>query len=88
MIGDPTGLCLPMFMEELFWGCAGIGLAIVMPALALSAIGQAAAPQLNRSFGRGAPVRTRTASAALAMQDRLPESVKRVATKVLRSPRK
>ncbi|ORW18433.1 acyl-CoA dehydrogenase [Mycolicibacter nonchromogenicus] len=42
LIGDSTGLSLPMFMEELFWGCAGIGLAIVMPALALSAIGQAA----------------------------------------------
>ena len=34
-----------MFMEELFWGCAGIGLAVVMPALALSAIGQAATPE-------------------------------------------
>jgi alkylation response protein AidB-like acyl-CoA dehydrogenase len=45
LIGDPTGISLPMFMEELFWGCAGIGLAIVMPALALSAIGQAASPE-------------------------------------------
>ena len=45
LIGDPTGMSLPMFMEELFWGCAGIGLAIVMPALALSAIGQAATPE-------------------------------------------
>jgi acyl-CoA dehydrogenase len=45
LIGDPTGLSLPLFMEELFWGCAGIGLAIVMPALALSAIGQAASAQ-------------------------------------------
>jgi alkylation response protein AidB-like acyl-CoA dehydrogenase len=45
LIGDSTGLSLPMFMEELFWGCAGIGLAIVMPALALSAIGQAASPE-------------------------------------------
>jgi acyl-CoA dehydrogenase len=45
LIGDPTGLALPMFKEELFWGCAGIGLAIVMPALALSAIGQAASPE-------------------------------------------
>ncbi|WP_280359423.1 acyl-CoA dehydrogenase family protein [Nocardia otitidiscaviarum] len=45
LIGDPTGLSLPMFMEELFWGCAGIGLAIVMPALALSAIGRAATPE-------------------------------------------
>jgi acyl-CoA dehydrogenase len=45
LIGDKTGLSLPLFMEELFWGCAGIGLAIVMPALALSAIGQAASPE-------------------------------------------
>ena len=45
LIGDPTGLSLPVFMEELFWGCAGIGLSIVMPALALSAMGQAATPE-------------------------------------------
>ena len=32
LIADPTGLSLPLFMEELFWGCAGIGLSIVMPA--------------------------------------------------------
>jgi acyl-CoA dehydrogenase len=45
LIADPTGLSLPLFMEELFWGCAGIGLAVVMPALALSAIAQAATPE-------------------------------------------
>ena len=45
LIGDPTGLSLPVFMEELFWGCAGIGLCIVMPALALSAMAQAATPE-------------------------------------------
>jgi acyl-CoA dehydrogenase len=39
---DPTGLSLPILMEELFWGCAGVGLSIVMPALALAAIRQAA----------------------------------------------
>jgi acyl-CoA dehydrogenase len=39
---DPTGLSLPILMEELFWGCAGLGLSIVMPALALAAIRQAA----------------------------------------------
>jgi acyl-CoA dehydrogenase len=39
---DPTGLSLPILMEELFWGCAGIGLSIVLPALALAAIRQAA----------------------------------------------
>jgi acyl-CoA dehydrogenase len=49
LIADPTGLSLPLFMEELFWGCAGIGLAIVMPALALSALAQAStADQLLR----------------------------------------
>ena len=42
LIGDPTGLSLALLMEELFWGCAGIGLSIVMPALALSAIAQSA----------------------------------------------
>src|SRR6201997_617570 len=39
---DPTGLSLPILMEELFWGCGGIGLTIVLPALALAAIRQAA----------------------------------------------
>src|SRR3954470_14868113 len=39
---DPPGLSLPIVMEELFWGCAGIGLTIVLPALALAAIRQAA----------------------------------------------
>src|SRR3954463_14903743 len=39
---DPTGLSLPIVMEELFWGCAGIGLTIVLPALALAALRQAA----------------------------------------------
>jgi alkylation response protein AidB-like acyl-CoA dehydrogenase len=42
---------------------------------------------LSRMFGRGTPVRTRAASAALAMQDRIPEPVMRIAMKVLRPPR-
>ena len=42
LISDPTGLSLPILMEEVFWGCAGIGLTIVLPALALAAIRQAA----------------------------------------------
>jgi acyl-CoA dehydrogenase len=42
LAADPTGLSLPILMEELFWGCAGIGLTIVLPALALAAIRQAA----------------------------------------------
>lgn len=39
---DPSGLTLPLLMEETFWGCAGIGLAIFgtgLPLSALAAIG-------------------------------------------------
>jgi alkylation response protein AidB-like acyl-CoA dehydrogenase len=36
--GDPTGLSLPVAMEEIFWGCAGIGLAIFGTGLPLSAL--------------------------------------------------
>src|SRR5437763_1827290 len=49
---DPTGLSLPILMEELFWGCAGIGLTIVLPALALAALRQAAT---NEQLARWAP---------------------------------
>src|SRR5436305_13672472 len=42
LAADPTGLSLPILMEELFWGCAGIGLSIVMAALALAAVRPAA----------------------------------------------
>ncbi|MEZ0364798.1 hypothetical protein ACAG26_13985 [Mycobacterium sp. pUA109] len=41
---------------------------------------------LNRLFGRGTPLRTRAASAALSMQDRIPEPVMRLAMKALRPP--
>ncbi len=53
LIADPTGLSLPIVMEELFWGCAGIGLSIVMPALALAAIVRSATPD---QFGTWAPL--------------------------------
>ncbi|VAZ70282.1 hypothetical protein LAUMK4_05493 [Mycobacterium persicum] len=39
---------------------------------------------LNRIFGRGTPLRSRAAGAALSMRDRLPEPVTRAAMKVLR----
>ena len=41
---------------------------------------------LNRIFGRGSPLRSRAADAALSMQDRVPEPVMRLAMKVLRPP--
>src|SRR5215467_5207744 len=69
LIGDPTGLSLPLFMEELFWGCAGIGLAIVMPALALSAIGQAASPEQMLEWAPecfGAPGNLKLAALAIS----------------------
>ncbi len=42
---------------------------------------------LNRVFGRGAPLRSRVADAALSVQDQIPEPIMRVAMKVLRPPR-
>ncbi len=46
---DESGLSIPLMIEELFWGCAGIGLSIVYPALALAAIEHAATDeQLGR----------------------------------------
>ena len=38
MMGDPTGLTLPVALEELFWGDAGIGLAIFGSGLAAAGI--------------------------------------------------
>src|SRR5919201_3406555 len=40
--GDPSGLTLPLVMEEIFWGCAGIGLGIFgsgLPLMAVMALG-------------------------------------------------
>jgi acyl-CoA dehydrogenase len=38
-------------------------------------------------FGRGTPLRSRVADAALSMQDQVPEPIMRVAMKVLRPPK-
>jgi acyl-CoA dehydrogenase len=53
---DPTGLGLPMVNEELFWGDAGIGMAIMGTALGVAAIfGQGSGEQIGewipRCFG-------------------------------------
>jgi acyl-CoA dehydrogenase len=53
---DPTGLTLPIVSEELFWGDAGIGLAIMGTSLAVAAIfGQGSGEQIGewipRCFG-------------------------------------
>ncbi|MCP3909862.1 MAG: acyl-CoA dehydrogenase [Actinomycetia bacterium] len=44
MRGDPTGLSTPVALEELFWGDAGIGLAIMGSGLAAAGIAAAATP--------------------------------------------
>src|ERR1700683_18716 len=54
--GDPTGLGLPLVNEELFWGDAGIGMAIMGTSLAVAAIfGQGTGEQIGewvpRCFG-------------------------------------
>ncbi|HEY1687728.1 MAG TPA: acyl-CoA dehydrogenase family protein [Solirubrobacteraceae bacterium] len=53
---DPTGLTLPIVNEELFWGDAGIGMAIMGTSLAVAAIfGQGSGEQIGewipRCFG-------------------------------------
>jgi acyl-CoA dehydrogenase len=46
--GDPTGLTLPIVNEELFWGDAGIGMAIMGTSLAVAAIfGQGTGEQVG-----------------------------------------
>lgn len=45
MLGDPTGLTLPVAIEELFWGDAGIGLAIFGSGLAAAGIAGNGTPE-------------------------------------------
>ena len=45
MMGDPTGLTMPVAMEELFWGDAGIGLAIFGSGLAAAGIAGNGTPE-------------------------------------------
>ncbi len=44
-MGDPTGLTLPVAIEELFWGDAGIGMAIMGSALAAAGIAGNGTPE-------------------------------------------
>jgi acyl-CoA dehydrogenase len=43
--GDPTGLMMPIVMEEVAWGCAGIGLAILGPGLPLAVLASSGTPE-------------------------------------------
>jgi acyl-CoA dehydrogenase len=59
---DPTGLTLPIVNEELFWGDAGIAMAIMGTSLAVAAIfGQGSGEQIGewipRCFGSGDDVK-------------------------------
>jgi alkylation response protein AidB-like acyl-CoA dehydrogenase len=45
MMGDPTGLTLPVAIEELFWGDAGIGLSIFGSGLAAAGIAGNGTPE-------------------------------------------
>ncbi len=45
MLSDPTGLTLPVTLEELFWGDAGIGLAIFGSGLAAAGIAGQGTPE-------------------------------------------
>ncbi len=45
MMNDPTGLSMPVAIEELFWGDAGIGMAIMGSGLAAAGIAASATPE-------------------------------------------
>ncbi len=45
MMNDPTGLSMPVAIEELFWGDAGIGMAIMGSGLAAAGIASSATPE-------------------------------------------
>ncbi len=45
MMGDPTGLTMPLAIEELFWGDAGIGMAIMGTGLAAAGIAASGTPE-------------------------------------------
>ena len=45
MFNDPTGLSMPMAIEEMFWGDAGIGMAIMGSGLAAAGIASSATPE-------------------------------------------
>jgi alkylation response protein AidB-like acyl-CoA dehydrogenase len=45
MMNDPTGLTFPVAIEELFWGDAGIGMAIMGSALAAAGIAASGTPE-------------------------------------------
>ncbi|MFN2545708.1 MAG: acyl-CoA dehydrogenase family protein [Actinomycetota bacterium] len=42
---DPSGILLPIVLEELCWGCAGIGLSIIGTGLPLSALAYSGTPE-------------------------------------------
>src|SRR3954471_19853219 len=44
-IADPTGLTLPVAIEEMFWGDAGIGLSLMGSGLAAAAIAANGTPE-------------------------------------------
>ena len=51
MLGDPTGLTLPVALEELFWGDAGIGLSIFGSGLAAAGIAGNGTPEQVHRVG-------------------------------------
>jgi len=50
-VQDPSGLTLPLLTEELFWGCAGIGLALVGTGLPLMALFSGGTPEQLATWG-------------------------------------
>ena len=49
--GDPSGITLPLVLEELTWGCAGIALSIIGTGLPLSALASSGTPDQLFTWG-------------------------------------
>src|SRR5438128_5333192 len=49
--GDPSGVTLPVVLEELTWGCAGIALSIIGTGLPLSALASSGTPDQLFTWG-------------------------------------
>jgi acyl-CoA dehydrogenase len=69
---DPTGLHWLLATEELFWGCAGIGLQLTVSGLALAGLASAGTPEQLVQWGPecfGSPGDIKTAALAITEPD-------------------
>ena len=77
-MGDPTGLTLPVAVEELFWGDAGIGLAIFGTGLAAAGIAGNGTPEQVDRVGPAVLRHGRRRQARRVLRERARRRLRRV----------